>query len=151
MGFDEAGEEGEEGRGDAEGDGMCRNGHSGTGGGEVQPEVGGGSGGAAVEDGVGGDEDSGVGAEGDFLVLGLDVAAWGGIEVEAPEGAIDAFVVPVLQGVEVAAVVDDEGGPTGGGGAGEVDTEVGGVVEVFGARVHDQTQIFRETAQGVSV
>jgi hypothetical protein len=151
VGFDEAGEEGEEGRGDAEGDGMCRNGHSGTGGGEVQPEVGGGSRGAAVEDGVGGDEDSGVGAEGDFLVLELDVTAWGGIEVESPEGAIDTFVVPVLQGVEVAAVVDDEGGPTGGGGAGEVDTEVGGVVEVFGARVHDQTQIFRETAQGVSV
>ncbi len=85
------------------------------------------------------------------MVLELDVTAWGGIEVEAPEGAIDAFVIPVLQGVEVAAVVDDEGGPTGGGGAGELDSEVGGVVKVFGARVHDQTQIFRETAQGVSV
>ena len=117
----------------------------------MQPEVGGGSGGAAVEDGVRGDEDSGVGAEGDFLVLELDVTARGGIEVEAPEGAVDAWVVPVLKRVEVAAVVDDEGGPTGGGGAGEVDAEVGGVVEVFGAVAHDQTQIFRETAQGVSV
>lgn len=89
--------------------------------------------------------------EGDVVVLEPDVTAWGGIEVEAPEGAIDALMIPVLQGVEIADVVDDEGGPTGGGGACEVDAEFGGVVQVFGACTHDQTQTFRETAQGVSV
>lgn len=118
MGGDEAGEEGAQGPGDAEGDGSSRNGHSGAGGGEVQPEMGGGLGATAIEDGIGGDQDGGISVEGEALAVELEVAAGCEVEVEAPKGTVDVLVVPVFDGVSVAAVVNDEGRPTGGGYAG---------------------------------
>ena len=113
----------------------------GVGEGEVDPEVTGGKGAAAVEDGIGGDEEGGAGFKGDGLIPMTDVATGLGVVVEAPEGAVHAFVVPVFQGGLVAAFVQKEGGTAGLSGAGEAHAEGGGVIEVIAPGLHGGTRI----------
>lgn len=109
--------------------------------GEVQPEVAGFDRTAAIENGVGGNEDAGLRLERDFAFAVNEVAAGFGVVVEAPEGAVHAFVIPIGECGLVAAFVNEEGGPTCLGDPCEIDAPRRGVVQILPAFGHEESQI----------
>ena len=151
MGVDELHEQAAHGVFDRKKHGIDRKRHTGSVGGEVQPVVTGAHGADAVENGVGGDQDGVFRLQRDLAALEDDMAAWLGIVIEAPEGRIDALMVPILQRGLVAAFMDQERRPTGRGDTRKINTPRCCVVKVFAPIRHNQTQVRLKRACSSSV